>query len=102
MALSVPLSRFTSRVGGGSAFFVRPLRAFTIMSRPVQPTDESAEQTKGRVALWLDPEDLRWLSQHCCCSPDAEKTLTERCARVRFRANAALHKAGLKSDTGSL
>ena len=27
MARSVPLSRFTSRVGGGSAFFVRPLRA---------------------------------------------------------------------------
>jgi len=27
MARSVPLSRFTSRVGGGSAFFVRP-RAF--------------------------------------------------------------------------
>jgi hypothetical protein len=24
LALSVPLSRFTSRVGGGSAFFVRP------------------------------------------------------------------------------
>jgi len=24
MALSVPLSRFTLRVGGGSAFFVRP------------------------------------------------------------------------------
>ena len=26
MALSVPLSRFTSRVGGGSAFFVRRMR----------------------------------------------------------------------------
>ena len=26
MALSVPLSRFTPRVGGGSAFFVRPHR----------------------------------------------------------------------------
>ena len=26
LALSVPLSRFTSRVGGGSAFFVRPHR----------------------------------------------------------------------------
>jgi hypothetical protein len=25
LAVSVPLSRFTSRVGGGSAFFVRPL-----------------------------------------------------------------------------
>ncbi len=28
MALAVPLSRFTPRVGGGSAFFVRPHRAF--------------------------------------------------------------------------
>ena len=28
MALSVPLSRFTSRVGGGSAFFVRPHYTF--------------------------------------------------------------------------
>jgi hypothetical protein len=27
LALAVPLSRFTSRVGGGSAFFVRPIRA---------------------------------------------------------------------------
>src|ERR1017187_858543 len=27
LALAVPLSRFTSRVGGGSAFYVRPLRA---------------------------------------------------------------------------
>ena len=26
MALSVPLSRFTSQVGGGSAFYVRPHR----------------------------------------------------------------------------
>ena len=31
MALAVPLSRFTSRVGGGSAFFVRPLHITTIM-----------------------------------------------------------------------
>jgi hypothetical protein len=28
LARSVPLSRFTSRVGGGSAFFVRPLDAY--------------------------------------------------------------------------
>ena len=28
MALAVPLSRFTSRVGGGSAFFVRPRDIF--------------------------------------------------------------------------
>ena len=30
MALAVPLSRFTSRVGGGSAFFVRPLDTMKI------------------------------------------------------------------------
>jgi hypothetical protein len=66
------------------------------MSRPVKPTDAVTEQDKGRVALWLDPEDLRWLSQHCACPADASPEVTERCARIRFRANAALHKAGLK------
>jgi hypothetical protein len=34
MALSVPLSRFTSRVGGGSAFFVRLLDHIKIMTKP--------------------------------------------------------------------
>jgi hypothetical protein len=32
LALSVPLSRFTPRVGGGSAFFVRPLTLFLILT----------------------------------------------------------------------
>ena len=32
MALSVPLSRFTSRVGGGSAFYVRRHRTVANMS----------------------------------------------------------------------
>ena len=30
------------------------------MKRPIIPTDPVAEQAKGRVALWLDLEDLRW------------------------------------------
>jgi hypothetical protein len=47
----------------------------------------------GRVALWLEPEDLRWLADRCRCAEDAEDLERERCARVRFRANAALHKA---------
>ena len=33
MALAVPLSRFTPRVGGGSAFFVRPHYTHIIMKR---------------------------------------------------------------------
>jgi hypothetical protein len=31
LVLSVPLSRFTSRVGGGSAFYVRPRDTFEIL-----------------------------------------------------------------------
>ena len=60
----------------------------------MQPTDESAEREKGRVPLWLDPADLEWLSTRCACPPDASEEQTARCARVRFRARAALHKAG--------
>jgi hypothetical protein len=47
----------------------------------------------GRIALWLDPEDLHWLAARCCCGDDATELERERCARVRFRASAALHKA---------
>ncbi len=68
------------------------------MERPIKPTEPEYEQAKGRVALWLDPEDIRWLGGHCCCPPDAPAEVTERCARVRFRALAALHKAGLSQD----
>ena len=39
MALAVPLSRFTSQVGGGSAFFVRPLTHATM-------TDAQKQQFK--------------------------------------------------------
>ena len=35
LALSVPLSRFTSRVGGGSAFYVRPLDTLHTMKKHI-------------------------------------------------------------------
>ena len=50
----------------------------------------------GRVALWPDPEDLRRLAARCCCGDDATEPERERCARVRFRASAALHKAAAR------
>ena len=56
------------------------------------PTDPGREAAMGRVALWLDPEDLRWLAARCCCGDDSSEQERERCARVRFRASAALHK----------
>jgi hypothetical protein len=56
--------------------------------------DPSTEAAKGRVPLWLDPDDLRRLSRHCCCPVDASDEEKNRCGRVRFRASAALHKHG--------
>jgi hypothetical protein len=60
---------------------------------PPAPTDPDREATLGRVALWLEPEDLSWLAARCCCADDASEEERQRCARVRFRASAALHKA---------
>ena len=68
------------------------------MAREIVPTDPERERSLGRVALWLDPEDLRWLAKHCCCPDDASQEQRDRCLRLRFRAGAALHKAGLPQD----
>jgi hypothetical protein len=65
---------------------------------PPAPTDPDREATLGRVALWLEPEDLRWLTARCCCADDASEAERQRCARVRFRAAAALHKASERND----
>ena len=65
-------------------------------SKPVQPTDSTREVALGRLALWLDVEDLRWLASNCTCT-DSTSDETKDCrVRIRFRANAALHKAGIK------
>jgi len=65
------------------------------MENKTRATDEYAEAEAGRISLWLDPSDIEWLSTRCDCPPDASDEQRERCARVRFRARAALHKAGL-------
>src|SRR5664279_4615333 len=44
LALAVPLSRFTSQVGGGSAFYVRPLRT-------MQPKRQAGMFTKFLVGV---------------------------------------------------
>jgi hypothetical protein len=62
-------------------------------------TDPGDETEKGRVAIWLDPSDLEWLGSFCGCQSDANEAQKKRCGRIRFRANAALHKAGLKEDS---
>jgi hypothetical protein len=66
------------------------------VSKNIEPTEPDREQALGRVALWLDPDDLRWLADHCCCAADATEEARDRCLRLRFRASTALHKAGLE------
>jgi hypothetical protein len=51
MALSVPLSRCTSRVGGGSAFFVRP---HPNMDTPTTPKTTSFSHRAARLG-WICP-----------------------------------------------
>lgn len=70
------------------------------MAEDVEPTDPNYEAEKGRISLWLDADDLEWLSQHCCCPPDATQETKDRCARIRFRSAAALHKSGNKGELG--
>ena len=54
MALSVPLSRFTSRVGGGSAFFVRPHERVEIfLDRMV-----AERVVDGSVAVFMSRESF--------------------------------------------
>ena len=67
--------------------------AWPVVSKRVQPTNPGRERELGRVAVWLDPADGEWLAGHCCCTDDTMEAERERCARIRFRMHAALHKA---------
>jgi hypothetical protein len=69
------------------------------MTEETKANDSEHEETLGRIALWLDAVDLRWLAQHCCCPADASEEQRQRCARLRFRASAAIHKAGLSEES---
>jgi hypothetical protein len=64
------------------------------MSRLPEPTDPEREAHLGRVALWLSREDLGWLASRCACTDTTPNEERDQCGRIRFRARAALHKAG--------
>lgn len=72
------------------------MKNFSESLKQIKKTDKYIESEKGRVALWLDPEDVEWLSNHCCCVENAPPKCTDRCLRIRFRSHAALHKSGHK------
>ena len=65
MALAVPLSRFTSLVGGGSAFFVRRLTHIYEKVRQTKMESGSCYRSRTiRRAVWFTLGDSGWDSRH--------------------------------------
>lgn len=65
---------------------------------PPTPAEPDKEAASGRVAVWLDPGDVRWLARECAGLEPSTDDDRERVGRVRFRLLTALHKAGLPND----
>jgi hypothetical protein len=82
-------------------------------------TDPEWENQAGRMALWLTPEEIEWLADRCICGRNARLQLAEQvprevlkgtealrqpggevhtseCRSIRWHADQALHKAGLR------
>ena len=60
MALAVPLSRFTSRVGGGSAFFVRQQVSFMAIRIMAFIFGAVFGAVGAIVAFWLQHSEIWW------------------------------------------
>ena len=81
-------------------------------------TDPEYEDHRGRMAFWLDPEELEYLAERCICGRNAKLELARavprrvlrenellrqaggephdwQCKMIRWRANVALFRAGL-------
>ena len=64
------------------------------MTRDLTPTDPDQEAEAGRVAVWLDPADVRFLADEWRKMPeDAPDSVRVTWERVAFRMMAALHKS---------
>ncbi|QDV54020.1 hypothetical protein [Gimesia fumaroli] len=60
-------------------------------------TNADAEQEKGRLALWLEPEQIQFLIQEWHKNSKEEPEIVQKqWGEVAFRAMSALHKAGIK------
>ncbi len=64
--------------------------------RDEKGTDANFEKENGRLALWLDPDDIRFIISEWRKVPDgASEIVKEAWGKLSFRCNTALHKAGL-------
>lgn len=62
----------------------------------MDPTHSYDEIAKGRIALWLSPEQIAFFANEWRKIPnDASPGVKESWSAIAFRAMAALHKAGV-------
>ena len=82
---------------------LRRLEKLRGLTRHGYDTDPRRERALGRIPVWLDLEDVRWLTRRCICGPDRYPSgqHIEECTRIRWRFDVALDKAGLKARPAS-
>lgn len=66
------------------------------MTEDGYPTDEARERSLGRIPVWLPVDLVHWLVDHDLCGRGGDGHHEKECGFIRFRADAALHKEGLK------
>ncbi len=65
-------------------------------------TDSEYEPSEGRIALWLDPEDIAFLADQWRLLPqDIERENADRWNRIAFRAMSCLHHHNVKYEPKS-
>jgi hypothetical protein len=66
------------------------------MEPKVRSTNPEEEIAKGRIALWLDSEDIKFIADEWRKIPDnVPDSVKETWGRIAFRAMSALHKSGV-------
>lgn len=67
--------------------------------RDEEGTDSDYEKERGRLALWLSPEDIAFLANEWRKIPESvTPEVSEAWSRVAFRAMSALRKSGISYE----
>ena len=98
MALSVPLSRFTPRVGGGSAFFVRP-RMPQHSKIPFRNRNHSGWWIFREVEQWVSRRQQKLSDESRCQVWENTRLIRARNRDEAFRKAIRLGQAGHPSQT---
>lgn len=64
---------------------------------------DNLEKNKGRIPLWLNPEDILFLLNEWRKIPkEANENILHAWSNIAFRASTALHKNGVKNEPNNV